>query len=83
MPKYQHDKLAVYPTPPAFTPEQLERRTAEMWREQLERAAKAIAKAAEWNERTGGIEGVHLDCLQVRALHKHLSQRGPNRQPRS
>lgn len=78
MPKYQHDPLAVHPQPPSFTPEELERRTAEMWSEQLERSVKAIAKAAKWNERTGGIEGMHLDCLQVAALHKHLSQRGSN-----
>lgn len=75
MPKYRYDPLAVYPTPPSFTPEELERRTAEMWSERLECAIAKIAKTESWNERTGGIQGISLDCLELAALNKHLSSR--------
>lgn len=73
MSKYQHDPLAVYPSPPCWTPEQLDRDTAEMWAKQLASAAAKIAKVASWNDRTGGTQRVVLDCLEVHALHAHLA----------
>ena len=65
MPKYQHDPLAVHPTPP---------NSDDLWRIQLAKAAAKIAKADDWNTRTGGTYGVDLDCLEVHALHQHLSR---------
>lgn len=73
MPKYQYDPLAVYPAPPSFTKEQLQRRTEEMWREQLASAVGKISEADAWNARTGGTQRVTLDCLEVRALNRHFS----------
>ena len=76
MPKYRYDPLAVYPTPPSFTKEQLQRRTEEMWREQLASAVGKISEADAWNARTGGTQRVTLDCLEVRALNRHFSGAG-------
>lgn len=38
----------------------------------IRKVAAQIAKAENWNDRTGGIEGIHLDCHAVRVLHAYL-----------